>query len=86
MEPLAAGTFISEYAGQIKASDSKTEDASNRFTLGLPGGELVVDAQEVGNLGGFMNHSCDGIANCLYQAVVLDGNPTREYTSNPSTI
>ena len=36
-EPLAAGTFIAEYAGQIKASESKSEDASNRFTLGLPG-------------------------------------------------
>ena len=46
----------------------------------------MVDAQEVGNLGGFMNHACDGVANCLYQAVVLDGNPTQRvgiFTSRP---
>lgn len=88
-QPLAAGTFICEYAGQIKLNDSKSqeeEDASNRFTLGLPGGQHVVDAQSVGNIGGFMNHACEPTANCLYQAVILDGNPAQRvgiYTRCP---
>ena len=74
IEPLAAGTFICEYAGQVKSSNNRSEDASNRFTLALPGGQHVIDAQSVGNLGRFLNHACEPTANCFYQAVILDGS------------
>ena len=62
-------------AGEIKASDAK-DDATNRFTLALPGGRHIVDARAVGNVGGFMNHACKSNSNCLYQAVLLDGQPS----------
>jgi hypothetical protein len=77
VEPLAAGSFICEYAGQVKSSNNSSEDASNRFTLGLPGGQHVIDAQSAGNLGRFLNHACEPTANCLYQAVILDGSPAQ---------
>jgi len=61
--------------GEIKASDAK-DDATNRYTLALPGERHVVDARAVGNVGGFMNHACKSNSNCLYQAVLLDGQPS----------
>ena len=78
VEPLAAGTFICEYAGQIKSSNNSSEDASNRFTLGLPGGQHVIDAQSVGNIGRFVNHACEPTANCLYLSFPV-------WTSEPAT-
>lgn len=78
LENIAQGQFIIEYCGEVldegEYMHRKTEYASkgerHHYFMSLAGGE-VIDARQKGNLGRFINHSCD--PNCETQKWMVQG-------------
>lgn len=77
-ENIAQGQFIIEYCGEVLDEGEymyrKTEYACqgerHHYFMSLAGGE-VIDARQKGNLGRFINHSCD--PNCETQKWMVQG-------------
>ena len=78
LENIAQGQFIIEYCGEVLDEGEymyrKTEYACqgerHHYFMSLAGGE-VIDARRKGNLGRFINHSCD--PNCETQKWMVQG-------------
>ena len=77
-EPLAKGQFITEYVGEVldertyAARKAAYDEAGQRhmYFMTVSGSEII-DAFQRGNLGRFINHSCD--PNCETQKWVVNG-------------
>ncbi|ORY29806.1 hypothetical protein BCR39DRAFT_531115 [Naematelia encephala] len=78
---LPSGTFLSLYAGeylttsQARTRWSETPRDQGNYTLSLRLPEMTVhiDPRHVGNVGRFLNHSCQ--PNCLIEVVRWGGGP-----------
>jgi len=82
---LQAGTFISLYAGEILTTiearfrwsqrPSGQSEGQGNYTLSyrLPSGSLHIDPRHIGNVGRFLNHSCE--PNCVIHVARWGGGP-----------
>ena len=82
---LGPGTFISLYAGEILSTAEARKRWSGTFpdlhhgqgnytlSLRLPSETLHIDPRYVGNVGRFLNHSCE--PNCVIHVVRWGGGP-----------
>ena len=82
---LQPGTFISLYAGEVLSNAEARRRWSETFpdvrhgqgnyilSLRLPSETLHIDPRYIGNVGRFLNHSCE--PNCIIQVVRWGGGP-----------
>ena len=81
---LPPGTFVSLYAGEVLTSpqarvrwSEKASGASGQgnyiLSLRLPDRVLHIDPRHIGNVGRFLNHSCE--PNCVIHVVRWGGGP-----------
>lgn len=77
---IKSGTFIIEYVGEIvsDAANKKTLQKSE-YCLYLEAG-LIIDAQNMGNISRFLNHSCQ--PNCEIQKWIVNGLPRMAIFAN----
>ncbi|KAK1927667.1 hypothetical protein DB88DRAFT_478821 [Papiliotrema laurentii] len=77
---LPSGTFIALYAGeyltteQARARWSEGHPDNYTLSLRLPAGVFHIDPRKKGNVGRFLNHSCD--PNCVIHVVRWGGGHT----------
>lgn len=80
LKDIKSGTFIIEYVGKVVSEAvNKKSLLKNEYCLYLEAG-FVIDAQNMGNISRFINHSCQ--PNCEIQKWIVNGFPRMAIFAN----